>query len=132
MGPRCHITILGAGVDGLKGWLERLPLPWRRWRVTHLVESADDVPECLPYRGAALVMFGVGKPGWLVFDCPCAYSHRVLLNLDPERQPRWQTLSLDPLTIHPSVDDLSNSSRCHYLIHGGRVIWATDLLENEA
>ena len=117
-------------MDELKRWFERLPLPWRRWRVTHLVESAADVPECLPYRGAALVVFGQAKPGWLVFDCPCACPHRVMLNLDPERYPWWQTLSLDPLTIQPSVDDLSNSSRCHYLIQGGRIIWTKSLLED--
>lgn len=110
-------------MDALKKWYARLPLPWRRWRVTHLVASAIDVPEDLPYRGAALVMFGRGKPGWLVFNCPCARQHRVMLNLDSERYPWWEALDLDPLTIQPSVDHLSKSSRCHYFIHGGRVLW---------
>ena len=96
----------------------------------HLVESAADVPEYLPYRGAVLVVFGRHKPGWLVFDCPCARGHRIMLNLDPERYPWWQTLALDPLTIQPSVDDHSNSSRCHYFIHGGRVVW-TNLLQED-
>ena len=110
-------------MDALKNWYVRLPLPWRRWRVTHLIESAGDVPENLPYRGAALVVFGRSKPGWLVFDCPCGCRHRAMLNLDPERDPWWQTLNLDPLTIYPSVDDFSDSARCHYFIRGGRVVW---------
>ena len=130
MGSRCDRTIPGAGVVALRRWCGRLPLPWRRWRVTLLVDSAADVPQHLPYRGAALVLFGPDRPGWLVFDCPCARRHRVMLNLDPERYPRWQTLDLNPLTIQPSVDHLSNSSRCHYFIHGGRVVWATSLQED--
>ena len=132
MGSWYDRTILGAGVDALRRWYERLPLPWRRWRVTLLVESAADVPEALPFRGAALVVFDRSKPGWIVFDCPCARRHRVMLNLDPERYPWWQMLDLDPLTIQPSVDHLSNSSRCHYFIHGGRVVWTTSLQEERA
>ena len=98
--------------------------------MTHFVESAVDVPEDLPYRGAAMVVFRRGEPGWLVFDCPCARQHRVMLNLDPERYPRWKALDLDPLTIQPSVDHLSNSSRCHYFIHGGRVQWTPRQQQN--
>ena len=132
MGSRCDFTILGPDMDGVRRWFERLSLPWRRWRVTHLVESAADVPECLPYRGAALVVLGHAKPGWLVFDCPCVCQHRVMLNLDPERYPWWQALNLNPLTVLPSVDDHSNSSRCHYLIYGGRVVWAESSWEGGA
>ena len=119
-------------MDKLRRWYERLRLPWRRWRVTQLVESAVDVPEHLPYRGAAMVVFGRNRPGWLVFDCPCRRPHRVMLNLDRERHPWWQTLDLDPLTIQPSVDDVSDSSRCHYFIRSGRVVWATRLKEDRA
>ena len=119
-------------MDALRRWYGRLSLPWRRWRVTQLVGSAADVPEHLPYRGAAMVMFGRNKPGWLVYDCPCGRRHRVVLNLDPKRHPWWQTLDLDPLTIHPSVDDFSNSFRCHYFIHVGRVLWTHSQQENRA
>ena len=124
MGPRSDRTVLGADVDELRRWFQRLPLPWRRWRVTAVVESAADVPELLPYRGAALVVFSNRRPGWLAFDCPCREAHRVMLNLDPERYPWWQTLDLDPLTIQPSVNDFSTARYCHYFIHAGRVIWA--------
>ena len=55
-----------------------------------------------------------------------------MLNLDPKRHPWWQTLDLDPLTIHPSVDDFSNSFRCHYFIHVGRVLWTHSQQENRA
>ena len=119
-------------MDALRRWYERLPLPWRRWRVTHVVESAAEVPELLPYRGAALVVFARNRPGWLVFACPCARRHRVMLNLDPKRYPWWQTRDLDPLTIQPSVNHLSNSSRCHYFIHGGRVVWTNNLQEERS
>jgi len=116
-------------VEQLRRWFERLPLPWRCWRVTDIVESAADIARKLPYRGAALVIFGDARPGWLAFDCPCTRQHRVMLNLDSGRHPFWQALELDPLTIQPSVDDISGPTRCHYFIHAGRVVWAKSLQE---
>lgn len=111
----------------MKTWFNRLPLPWRHWRVTNVVDSAADVPERLPHRGAALVVYTNAGLGWLVFDCPCSGRHRVMLNLDQTRDAAWCVLELDPLTIVPSVDDMSGSTRCHYFIHAGRVIWARGL-----
>jgi hypothetical protein len=97
--------------------------------VTNVVESAADVPESLPYRGATLVLFSEQGPGWLAFDCPCDAPHRVMLNLDAGRYPWWQTLHLDPLTIRPSIDDISGARRCHYFIHAGRAVWARNMDE---
>ena len=111
----------------MKAWFDRLPLPWRRWRVTDVVDSMADVPARLPHRGAVLVIFANVTPGWLAFDCPCSRGHRVMLNLDRARYPAWSLLDLNPLTIVPSVHDASGPTECHYFIRGGRVMWARNL-----
>ena len=35
----------------MKAWFDRLPLPWRHWRITDVVDSAAELPTRLPYRG---------------------------------------------------------------------------------
>ena len=50
------------------------------WRIIGEVESADDIPNQLPKRGAVLVVSGK-RQKWIAFDCPCDSSHRILLNL---------------------------------------------------
>jgi hypothetical protein len=94
----------------------------RRFRLGERVEHADDVPERISRRRALLV----GLPGaekWLVFDCPCAAHHRVMLNLDGTRTPCWGIGPGPALTITPSVDAPSAQGRCHYFIRSGRVQW---------
>jgi len=94
----------------------------RRYRILATVAHADEVPDELPRRGAVLV----GEPGaakWLVFDCPCRERHRVMLNLDPTRSPRWFASGGERLTISPSVDAPSARGRCHYFVRDGRVHW---------
>lgn len=94
----------------------------RRYRVLATVAHADEVPDELPRRGAALV----GEPGvpkWLVFDCPCRERHRVMLNLDLALSPHWFVSGGERLTISPSVDAPSAHGRCHYFVRDGRVKW---------
>ena len=94
----------------------------RRWRIGVTVEHADEVPEQIPRRRAVLV--GTHDAcKWLVFDCPCAERHRVMLNLDRGRRPSWALGPEELLTISPSVDAPSIRGRCHYFIRSGRVQW---------
>ncbi len=103
-------------------WWNRFTLPWR---VVGEVDSADEVPEELPYRGAVVVVSGT-TPKWIAFDCPCSEPHRVLLNLDPSRYPSWRIRrgKKGQLSISPSVSSFENGRNCHYFIREGRVLWA--------
>ncbi len=60
-------------------WWQWLPLVgWLSgWRIVVVVESADEVPQRLPYNGAALVG-STDRPKWIVFDCPCQTGHRIM------------------------------------------------------
>lgn len=105
------------------GWWTWIPLPLARWRVVLEVENADEIPERLPPRGAALVG-SVDAPKWVAFDCPCGDGHRIMLNLDQGRRPYWRATRLNPLSLHPSIDDRSvGHRRCHFLMLHGRVKW---------
>lgn len=95
---------------------------WRRWKLAALVKAADEIPELIPKRRAILVG-ELGYAKWLVFDCPCREHHRVMLNLDDSRSPRWILGSGELLTVHPSVDAPSVRGRCHYFVRDGRIAW---------
>jgi hypothetical protein len=97
-------------------------LPFFRWRIVAIVESADDVPTRLPRNGAVLVG-SKSYPKWIVFDCPCRRGHRIMLNSDRGRMPYWSSTVEGRLTISPSVDSHQNMRRCHYFIRNGRVEW---------
>jgi hypothetical protein len=100
---------------------------WRRgpWRITARVSEADQIPDVLPRYGATLVQSD-GASKWLAFDCPCGTGHRIMLNLDERRWPRWAVTSAAPLTLWPSVDVETNLRRCHYVMWNGRVDWVDD------
>lgn len=110
----------------LKGLFTRwqsLPLPWRSWRVIGQVDAADEVAERLPYRGVVLVG-ARNRATWAVFDCPCRMQHRLMVNLDSTRYPFWRIESRKPLSIRPSIDDITIQRRCHFTIRDGRIRWA--------
>ena len=112
-----------AGLKNLFEWWRSLSLPWQTWRIVGCVGAADEIPDQLPRKGVVLV----GLPEcatWAAFDCPCSWEHRVMLNLDNSRYPVWSVTSRKPLTIHPSVDDLSVGRQCHFFIRRGRIRWA--------
>ena len=112
-----------AGMRRLIAWWQSLPLPWRVWRVVGQVNSGDGVPDRLPDKGVILV----GAPGratWAAFDCPCRRGHRLMVNLDRSRHPFWSVDSLEPLTIRPSIDDVTRDRRCHFVVRRGRISWA--------
>ncbi|MFY2791273.1 DUF6527 family protein [Rhodococcus sp. 14-2470-1b] len=46
-----------------------------------------------------------------------------MLALDRRVRPHWTVSAAKPLTLRPSVDEVSKSGRCHYLIRRGKVIW---------
>ena len=100
-------------------------LPFQRWRIIGAAESADEIPDRLPYNAAALVA-DQGRVKWIVFDCPCRTGHRIMLNADPGRRPRWALQHVSPLTVSPSIDSHVKGRRCHYLIRNGRVEWVKD------
>lgn len=111
-----------AGVKRLIGWWRLLPLPWHAWRIVRYVPSADEVPERLAHRSVVLV----GNPGratWAALDCPCKTGHRLLVNLDGTRRPVWRIESRRPLSIHPSIDDVTPERRCHFTIRNGKAKW---------
>ena len=112
----------------LTAWWQSLPLPWRKWRIVGKVSAGDEVPEHLPHRGVILV--GPSESAtWVVFDCPCRAGHRLLVNLDNTRHPSWRIESHKPLSIHPSIDDITPERRCHFIVRAGKIIWATALYE---
>ena len=114
-------------MDGISKipWWEWIPLPWRSWRIVLRVQAADEVPDQLPKAGVVLVEPATA-PTWLVFDCPCNRGHRVMLNLDSHRKPRWSITNFQPLTLLPSINDRSLNSQCHYFIRGGRIQWVSN------
>ena len=112
-----------AGMKSLMGWWQSLPLPWRPWRIVGQAGAGDEVPERLPHRGVLLV----GAPEsatWAVFDCPCRTGHRLMVNLDRTRHPFWRIESRRPLSIRPSIDDITSERRCHFIIRDGKLRWA--------
>ena len=112
-----------AGLKRLIARWQSLPLPWRSWRIAGQVEAGDEVAEHLPYRRVVLV--GAPEhPTWVVFDCPCRTGHRLMVNLDPARHPFWRIESPRPLSIYPSIDNLTLERRCHFIIRNGKLRWA--------
>lgn len=97
------------------------------WRIVDTVAAADEIPAVLQPFCAVVVMPG-RRPTWIAFDCPCVARHRIMLNLDSQRYPRWRIARREPLTISPSVLDHSTGS-CHFLIRGGRTVWVTSEFE---
>lgn len=107
----------------LVAWWRSLPLPWRSWRIVGRVGAADEVPGRLPQRGVVLV--GEERcPAWAVFDCPCGTGHRVMVNLDRTRHPFWTIETRQPLSIRPSIDNITSERRCHFFVGGGKIRWA--------
>jgi len=100
-------------------------LPFRRWRILGQVDAADEVPERLPRNGAVIVG-SEALPKWLIFDCACRSGHRVMLNLDLNRNPRWHLVATKPLSVTPSIDYAGSQRRCHYYVRNGRTAWAKD------
>jgi hypothetical protein len=95
-------------------------LPVFRWRVVATCDEADEVPQALPRNAAVLVASG-DLMKWLVFDCPCRSGHRMMLPL--QGKPRWNVVSMRPLTVAPSVDYRGADRRCHYIMRAGSVDW---------
>ena len=106
-------------------WWQWVPLPWRKWRVVVNVDAGDEVPDRLPHRGVALVG-PIVWPTWAAFDCLCGRGHRIMINLDPSRQPWWRVESRKPLSIEPSIHDITPSRRCHFALRRGRIAWSVD------
>lgn len=102
-------------------------LPFWRWRLVAVVESADEVPARLPRNGITLVG-AHSHPKWIAFDCPCRLGHRILVNADAQRKPFWRFLAdhRGRVTLTPSVDYSDKTKRCHYVIRHGKIIWARD------
>jgi len=106
-------------------WWDWLPI-WR-WRLVGTVESADDIPNKLPHRGAVVVA-SAGLQKWIGFDCPCGSGHRIMLNLDGNRYPAWRVVQgASALTLAPSVDYKDDRRRCHYFVRAGRTVWCQDV-----
>lgn len=104
-------------------WWDWLPLPWRKWRLIGCVSAADEVPERLPPKGV-IIVGSVGQPKWAAFNCPCGHGHQMMINLDSTRAPTWRIESLRPLSIRPSIDDITLERRCHFLVTRGKITWS--------
>ena len=46
-----------------------------------------------------------------------------MVNLDKHRYPFWSIDSLRPLSVWPSIDSMSPSGRCHFVVRNGRIRW---------
>lgn len=97
-------------------------LPFLKWRVVALVESADEIPDRLPRNGAVIVG-SHSFTKWIVFDCPCRRGHRIMISTDKTHFPHWNLMTKNKLTISPSIDYVNQGVRCHYFIRGGDVKW---------
>jgi hypothetical protein len=53
-----------------------------------------------------------------------------MVNLDQRRRPAWRVESLRPLSIRPSIDDITPERRCHFFLSKGRITWARDERRN--
>ena len=111
-----------ARLKRLLAWWKSLPLPWREWRIVGHVCVADEVPSELPAKGVFLVG-PRGMETWAALDCPCQARHRLMVNLDGVRFPSWNVDSVKPLSITPSIDDITPERRCHFNIRLGRIRW---------
>ena len=109
---------------GLIHWWDWIPFV-RCWRIVTTVDSADEIPERLPGRGAALVG-SEQRPKWLAFDCPCNTGHRIMVSLDRGHSPHWTFLNARKLTLAPSIDYRTPKQRCHYFVKHGKIIWVND------
>jgi len=47
-----------------------------------------------------------------------------MVNLDPSRQPSWRIVHTKPITLEPSVDDITIERRCHFIMDAGKIKWA--------
>ena len=111
-----------AMMNRLISWWKSLPLSWSAWRIVASVSAGDEIPHCLPRKGVIVV----GSPEcatWLAFECPCRTGHRLMVNLDKHRYPFWSIDSLRPLSVWPSIDSMSSSGRCHFVVRNGRIRW---------
>ena len=112
----------------LVAWWRSLPFPWRRWRIVERVSAADEVPGRLPPQGVVLVG-EADRPAWAIFDCPCGTGHRLMVNLDRARHPFWTIERLAPLSIRPSIDNITPERRCHFFVRSGEIRWAITATE---
>ena len=112
-----------AGMKRLLSWLRSLVLLWRPWSIAGYVGAADEIPDQLPDKGFILVG-AEGNPTWAALDCPCRKGHRLMVNLDRSRLPVWTIDSIKPLTIRPSIDDITSDRQCHFVVRRGRIKWA--------
>lgn len=109
----------------MTGLAKRSPPASPRWHIALVVDAADEIPEHLP-RSTAVLVGTRRRPKWLAFDCPCGRGHRVMLNLDARRKPRWRVLRDQELAIWPSIDWRDAGVRCHFVIDCGRVLWIAE------
>lgn len=107
-------------------WIKWVASRNRRWELAATVEAADEVPDQIPKRGVVLVGTQT-HPRWLAFDCPCGTGHRIMLNTDRSRYPCWTVRHLSPMTVWPSIDDVTEKRRCHFWIHDGKTRWVRGL-----
>jgi len=113
-----------AGLNRFRWW-HWIPWPWTSWRAVLFVDAGDQIPITLP-RKAAVIVGPPDRPTWVAFDCPCDRRHRVMLNLDQARKPRWTLAALRPLSIEPSIDDRTPQRRCHFFLRRGKPHWVND------
>ncbi len=108
---------------GRVGWWHWWPR--RRWRIVASVSAADEVPTRLPRHGVVIVG-DTTICKWIAFDCPCETRHRIMLNGDASRRPRWRIVRRSRLSLHPSIDALGSNGRCHYTIRNGTLHWVPE------
>lgn len=92
------------------------------WRIHSTVGTPADVPSELPDM-AAVIVGTEQKPQSLVLDCPCGAGHRITVNLNSANTPHWKILQKQKLSVYPSIEEITASKRCHFMITNGNVIW---------
>jgi Family of unknown function (DUF6527) len=97
---------------------------------TSYYASVADIPKVLSRHEIALVRAG-DRLKWAVFECPCGYGHRIMINLDPRRRPVWRIAHVSPLSVVPSIDS-REKRRCHFWLTSNHVRWVKEAEVDQA
>jgi len=64
---------------------------------------------------------------WICFRCPGGCGEKIMLNMSPNKSPRWR-IAVDWLrrpTIEPSILQVGGC-RCHFWVKRGVIEWCAD------
>ena len=117
-------TLLGADMAGMRvGWLKRLLQPWWLLRVSGRVDACDMVPDA-PYSEEQWSWLAIRArrlgPSLIVPAEEDTDSCSIWIS---QRHPLWRIIRYNPLSIWPSIHEITWGRECHFFVRNGRVTW---------